>query len=89
MSEVNEFSESAVLDLAGLPEPLVKSIKQIVQLFRQGTESQGHSGEPHQHSPLRGRFADLQLSFPTEILDEAQRETWAKFPRDFLEPGQS
>ena len=38
--------------------------------------------------PLRGRFADLKLSIPKEDIDEAQREAWANFPRDFPEPGE-
>jgi hypothetical protein len=72
---------SAILDLAGLPEPVVKSIKQLVDSVRAGLVSQGHSGQTYQsRTPLRGRFADLKLSISKEDLDEAQREVWQNFP---------
>jgi hypothetical protein len=81
---------SVILDLAGLPEPVVKSIKQLVESVREGLVSQGHSGQTYQsRPPLRGRFADLKLSISTEDLDEAQREAWQNFPREFPEPGRS
>ena len=73
-SEITPAPSSAILDLSGLPEPVVKSIKQLVESLREGIASQGHSGATPQPSPLRGRFADLKLSIPTEDIDEAQRE---------------
>jgi hypothetical protein len=33
-----------------------------------------------------GRFAHLGWSFPKEEIDEAQREMWANFPREFPDP---
>src|SRR5271157_1571025 len=88
-SEITPTPDSTVLDLSGLPEPVVKSIKQLVESLREGIASQGHSGTTPQPSPLRGRFADLKLSIPTENIDEAQREAWQDFPRELPEPGQS
>jgi len=60
--------------LAGLPEPVVKSIKQLVESLREGMASQGLSGTKPQPPALRGRFADLRLSIPKEDIDKAQRE---------------
>jgi hypothetical protein len=87
-SEITPASGSTILDLTGLPEPVVKSIKQLVQSLREGISSEGHSAATSPRPPLRGRFADLRLSIPKEDLDEAQRETWQDFPRAFPEPGQ-
>ena len=69
-----------MLDLTGLPEPVVKSIKQLVESLREGIASQGRSGAMSQPASLRGRFADLRLSIPKEDIDEAQREAWQDFP---------
>ena len=88
-SEITPAPSSAILDLSRLSEPVVKSIKQLVESLREGIASQGHSGATPQPSPLRGRFADLKLSIPTEDIDEAQREAWQDFPRELPEPGQS
>ena len=88
-SDVTPSPSSAILDLTGLPEPVVKSIKQLVESLREGIASQDHPGATYQPPPLRGRFADLKLAIPKEDLDEAQREAWQNFPREFPEPGQS
>jgi len=88
-SEITPASGSTILDLTGLPEPVVKSIKQLVESLREGISSEGHSAAASQRPPLRGRFADLRLSIPKGDLDEAQREAWQNFPREFPEPGQS
>jgi hypothetical protein len=85
-SEITPDRGSTILDLSGLPEPVVESIKQLVESLRAGMASRGHSEETQPPS-LRGRFADLKLSIPKEDLDEAQREAWHNFPREFPEPG--
>jgi hypothetical protein len=72
-----------------LPKPVVKSIKQLVESLREGIASQDRSGATTEAPPLRGRFADLKLSIPQQHIDEARREAWESFPRDFPEPGQS
>ena len=74
---------SPTIDLSGLPEQVAQSIRHLVDSIREKLPS----GEPTpQRPPLRGRFADLKLSIPAEHLDEARREAWANFPRDFPEP---
>jgi len=88
-SGITPASGSTILDLAGLPEPVVKSIKQLVESLREGIASQGHSGAMSRPAPLRGRFADLRLSIPKEDIDEAKREAWQDFPRELPEPDQS
>ncbi len=88
-SEITQTPDSTILDLSGLPELVVKSIKQLVESLREGISSEGHSAAASQRPPLRGRFADLRLSIPKEDLDEAQREAWQDFPRELPEPGQS
>ena len=71
------------IDLSGLPEQVAQSIRHLVESIRERLPSE----EPTpQRPPLRGRFADLKLSIPAEHLDEARREAWANFPRDFPEP---
>ena len=88
-SEITPVSGSPIVDLTGLPEPVVKSIKQLVESLREGIASQGHSGAMSELASLRGRFAGLKPSIPTEDIDEAQREAWQDFPRELPEPGQS
>jgi hypothetical protein len=75
--------------LAGLPEPIVTSIKQLVDSLREGIVKQRHSGLTGEPLPLRGRFTGLKLAVPSEDLDRAQKEAWHNFPRDFPQPGQS
>jgi hypothetical protein len=88
-SDRPQSPRSAVLDLTGLPEAVVESIKQLVESLRVEIASQGPSDATHQRPPLRGRFAELKLTIPKEDLDEAQREAWQNFPRGFPEPGPS
>ncbi|MGO9915314.1 MAG: hypothetical protein ACLQIB_11455 [Isosphaeraceae bacterium] len=88
-SDVTPSPSSAILDLAGLPEPIVKSIKQLVESLREGIASQGLPRATYQPPPLRGRFADLKLAIPKADLDEAQGQAWQNFPREFPEPGHS
>ncbi len=88
-SEITPALGSALLDLSGLPEPVVKSIKQLVESLREGIAVQGQSGATSLRPPLRGRFAELRLSIAKEDLDEARREAWQDFPREFPEPGPS
>ena len=82
-SDVTPPTGPAILDLTGLPEPVVKRIKQLVESLREGVPSHAPSGAADQPPTLRGRFASLNLTVPKEDLDEAQREAWQDFPRDF------
>ena len=88
-TDLPQSPSSAVLDLTGLPEPVVTSIKQLVESLREQIASQSPSGATYEPSPLRGRFADLKLTIPKEDLDEAQREACQNFPRAFPEPPSS
>lgn len=71
------------IDLTGLPEPVVREVQRIVQEARQKQAEAAATGE---RPPLMGRFAHLGWSFPKEEIDEAQREMWANFPREFPDP---
>jgi len=74
---------SATLDLSGLPDPVVKSLKQLVESLR-ATGPATNGAEPTtQRPPLLGRFAHLGVSIPEEDIDEAQRQAWSGFPREF------
>ena len=82
-SEIRPSPSPVIVDLSGLPEPVVRSIKQLVESLREGIANRATSGPADQPLPLRGRFADLDLSIPKEDIDEAQREAWQDFPRAF------
>jgi hypothetical protein len=61
--EITPAPSSAILDLSGLPEPVVKSIKQLVESLREGIASQGHKvcdpqGEEHMRGPHAVLFGD-------------------------------
>jgi hypothetical protein len=88
-NDVKPPPDRPILDLAGLPAPIVKSLEQLVESLRQRISSHGYSETTGQLPPLKGRFADLKLSISTEDLDEVQREVWANFPRQFPEPDRS
>jgi hypothetical protein len=80
-SEPNPTPAKTTVDLTGLPDPVVQSIQQLVESLRAAPPA-----PPAPRPPLVGRFAHLGWSFPKEDFDEAQREAWANFPRDFPEP---
>ncbi len=75
---------STMIDLAGLPEPVVQSIKRLVESLREAAPASAPAGT---RTPLRGRFAGLNLPLPPEDFDKARREAWANFPRDLPEAG--
>ncbi len=75
-------TQTTTVDLTGLPEPVIASIKQLVTSIRNGSATCAEKkAEP---PPLMGRFSHLGYSFPKEEIDEAQREMWANFPRKSL-----
>jgi hypothetical protein len=86
-NEITNPPASSTVDLSGLPESVVQSIKRLVDSIRERLPAQGQTKAVPERPPLRGRFADLKLSIPQEDIDEARREAWAKFPRDLPEPG--
>ncbi len=74
-------TEITTVDLTELPAPVIESIKQLVTSIRNGSESSAE--KKADQASLRGRFSQVGASFTKEDFDEAQREMWANFPRDF------
>ena len=72
------------VDLAGLPEAVVRQVKRLVEEARQ--KQSGAATPVGERPPLLGRFAHFGIAFPVEELDQARREAWAGFPRDLTEP---
>jgi hypothetical protein len=87
-SETRPSPSPVILDLSGLPEPVVRSMKQLLESLRAGIAGRGPSGPAEKPLPLRGRFADLDFSVSEEDIDEAQREAWQEFPLTFPGSGQ-
>lgn len=87
-NELEETPPGNSIDVSGLPEPVVQSIKQLVNSLREEMVSEPPPASA-KRPPLRGRFAHLNLSIPKEDIDAAQREAWSGFPREFPEPGKS
>jgi hypothetical protein len=83
VTELTGSTDAMKVDLSGLPEPVVQGIRSFVQTLRESLLSKESPLLSGERIPLRGRFANLNLSIPKEDLDEAQRETWASFPGDF------
>ena len=71
---------TTTIDMTGLPDSVIRSIQQLVITLRNG---ESKTNEPETRPPLRGRYAHLGYSIPKEVIDEARRECWANFPRDF------
>ena len=82
-TDITNPPASTIVNLAGLPEPVVQSIKQLVESLREELPKEDQPNATPPRPSLIGRFADLKHSFPKEDIDEAQREAWANFPRDF------
>lgn len=74
------------IDLTGLPAPVVDQVLRIVEEARRQLAEEASGSTAKARLPLRGRFEHLGYSIPKEVIDEAQREAWAGFPRDFPEP---
>ena len=72
------------IDLAGLPAPVVQDLQRLVETLR-GRLSVPNDVPQERRPLLRGRFERPGLGIPKEMIDEAQRELWANFPRDLPE----
>lgn len=80
-TELSHGVKPQLLDLTGLPEPVVQDIKQLVQTLRERLAAAPPTAD---RQPLIGRLAHLGLKTPSlEEFKEARREAWANFPRDF------
>jgi len=88
-SDLHPSSEHNTIDLSGLPDPVVRSIRQLVESLRKGLPTPEPHAAESRRPPLRGRFVALGLSVPKEDLDEARRDAWKSFPRDLPGPGRS
>ena len=74
------------VDLTGLPESVVQQVMQLVQQARQ-KQAEEAAGTTGKRKPLIGRLAHLGLKTPSlEEFEEARREMWANFPREFPDP---
>jgi hypothetical protein len=84
-SEHGDPTTPPTVDLSGLPEPVVRDIKRLAESLRVEMPRE----VARARRPLRGRFADLNLSIPQEDLDAVRRDVSSGFPREFPEPGRS
>jgi len=73
------------IDLAGLPEQTVQQVLDLVREARAKLAMENRSQRPS----VIGRFVHLGYSFPKEMIDEARKEAWKNFPRDFPDPKQT
>jgi hypothetical protein len=75
------------VDLSGLPGPVIESIKQLVESLR---AVQPGTGQPEVSTrSIIGLFADQGNPTPSlEEFQDARREAWANFPREFPDPAQ-
>ena len=77
------------VDLTGLPESVVQQVMQLVQQARQKQAEEAENlPKPGDGQPgIIGMFAHLGIKTPTlEEFEEARREMWANFPREFPDP---
>jgi len=75
---------SATVDLTGLPAPVAESIKQLVATLR----TTPAATPPAAPRSVIGLFADQGVQTPSlEEFQDARREAWANFPREFPDPG--
>jgi hypothetical protein len=91
-SDILPSPANPTVDLTGLPEPVVRGIRQLVQALKEG-----HSGEVapatsgYECEPLTERFAPLFISRPNPSPEEMERlldemssvSTWKVLPPDF------
>lgn len=76
------------LDVTGLPDPVVEDLRRLVQTLETSLTAEVSPPPITNRSSLRGRFAASNLSIPREAIDEARREVWSGFPREFPETDQ-
>ncbi len=74
---------STTIDLAGLPEPVIQSIRQLVASLRAKT------APPTERPTLRGLYNQPAPEYTPEMFKQDRMEAWANFPREFPEAGES
>jgi hypothetical protein len=78
-------SDTTTIDVSGLPEAVVRDIRQLVETLRNGTTTPRPVAA--ERKSLMGVLAGKGLRIPTpEELEELRREMWANFPRELPEP---
>lgn len=81
---------STVLDLAGLPEPVIRTLRQLVADLRATpAPSPAPSPAPATRPPLRGRFSQPAPEYTSEMMKRDRLEAWANFPRELPEVEES
>ncbi|MBY0514748.1 MAG: hypothetical protein K2P78_12640 [Gemmataceae bacterium] len=82
MATHTESGPQAVIDVTGLPDPVVDDLRRLVDTLR-GRLTAPSPAPPGERKPLGGRLAGLGLKVPTlEEFEENRREMWANFPRE-------
>jgi hypothetical protein len=77
----------STIDVSGLPEPVVRVVRELVETLRGNLTAQPPVRAGGSRRPLAGRLEHLNLKVPTfDEFQAARRETWANFPRDLPEP---
>ena len=76
----------STIDVSGLPEPVVRVVRDLVDTLRSNLGGPTAAGMGGARKPLGGRLAHLNLKVPNlDEFQQARRETWANFPRDLPE----
>jgi hypothetical protein len=71
------------LDVSGLPEPIIESIRQLVDSVRSRLGATGTAAAMIERQSLRGCLAGQGLRIPTlQEVDDLRREMWSSFPRE-------
>lgn len=86
-TDLTHHRTAQVLDLSGLPEPVVEQVTRVVREARAKQAGDATPAADGARPPLLGRLAHLGLKTPTlQEFEEARREMWAAFPRDLPDP---
>lgn len=73
------------IDVSGLPGPVVESIRRLVESLR--AAQPGATRPEVATRSIIGLFADQGVPTPSlEEFQDARREMWANFPREFPDP---
>jgi hypothetical protein len=86
-SHPDSLPASLTIDLTGLPERVVRQVREIVEEARREQakhvpEQEGKAERPS----LFGRYAQPGIPLTQEEFKKARREAWANFPRELPEP---
>ena len=84
---LTQHSTPRVVDLTGLPEPVAHGICVLVEALRQEHDGNTASDPISERKPIIGMFAHLGIkTLSLAEFQEARREMWANFPREFPDP---